>query len=63
MTEILVHMAGMLTPRTYLQIIQTQHFSASVVLLLALIQVLVSMYVYCLVRETGKTEHIWCTLR
>jgi hypothetical protein len=59
MTEVLVHMAGMLTPRTCMQIIQTQHFIASVVLLLALILLLALVYVSSLVTETGGKLNIF----
>lgn len=59
MTEVLVHMAGMLTPRPCMQIIQTQHFGASVVLLLALIQLFSFGVCNSLVRETGGKLNIF----
>jgi len=59
MTEVLVHMAGMLTPRTCMQIIRTQHFIASVVLLLALIQLFsFGVCIFFGQGNRGETEHI-----
>lgn len=55
MAEVLVHMADMLTPLNYMQIIQTQHFSAWVVLLLSLIQLF--SFGVCILFGQGNGEN------